>query len=244
MNWARKIALRWLLGWLLPASVLWAQPQETDDQRLERAAQLFEDGLRHQTGEKEPPDLKRALVYYSKALQVYPKGYPAPVPILYNAGLIHFHLENFQQAQALFIKSARAAQELKKIRPGEKNRQVAAEYEGLARNGIGSCLQKDGKLSDAERQFHSAVLIYPQLVAAHFNLINLLVQNERWAEAEKAIAEAEQLAPSSRYGIFKGRQGGRKGQEGIKGYGGITGILIVLGALVGYYFFLRLKKRG
>lgn len=244
MNRAPKTGLRWLLGWLLLASALFAQPQETDDQRLAQTAQLFEEGLRHQTGENEPPDLKRALGYYSQALKIYPQGYPDPVPILYNAGLIHFQLENFQQAQALFIKAARAAQELRKIRQSEEARRVAAEYEGLARNGYGSCLYKDGKLSEAEQQFRSATLLYPQLVEAHFNLINLLIRDERWAEAEKAIAVAENLAPSSSYGIFKGRQGGKKGREGIKGYGGLTGILVVLGALFGYYLFLRFRRRG
>jgi len=244
MNRAPMTALCWLLGSLLPASFLFAQSPETDEQRLDRAAQFFEQGLRFQTGEQEPPDLKRALDFYNKALQAYPQGYPDPIPILYNAGLIYYQLENYQRAQGLFIKAARAAKELAKIRDGEEGRRVTAEYEGLARNGYGSCLQKDGKLPEAEKQFRSAVLVYPQLVEAHFNLINLLTQEERWAEVEKAIAEAEELAPSSRYGIFKGREGGRKGGEGIKGFGGLTGIFIVLGALFGYYLFVRLRQRG
>lgn len=244
MSWAWKTALCWLLGWLLSGTVLFAQGPGTDEQRLQRAAQLFEEGLRHQTGDTEPPDLKRALDYYSKALQVYPQHYPDPVPILYNAGLIYFQFENFQRAQGLFLKAARAARELSNKRRGDEAKQVAAEYEGLARNGYGSCLQKDGKLSEAEQQFRSAALLYPQLVEAHFNLINLLVKEERWPEAEKAIAVAEELAPSSHYGIFKGRQKGKEGREGIKGFGGLTGILIVLGALCGYYFFMRLRKRG
>ena len=40
---------------------------------------------------------------------------------------------------------------------------------------------------------------------AHFNLINLLLKEDRRDEAKEVLVTASRLAPSSRYGLFEGR---------------------------------------
>ena len=243
MSWRPQLALSLLVGLALWAPVVTAEERGEDPPAFKQAVQLFEEGYRYQTGADGPPDLNRALILYHRALQEYPSGYPPLVPALYNTGHVHYVLKNYQQAKGYFIKAARGAQEIRDS-DGREAVKAADEYEALARNGLGSCLQKEDKLMEAEQQFRSAILLNPQLSQAHYNLLNLLFKQKRWEEAEKALREARELAPSPEYEVFEGRQKGQQGREGTGAFGGFIGILIVLAALLGYYFYTSLKRRA
>ena len=196
-----------------------------------KAREYFEKGYRYHTGEEGAPDLKRALSYYNKALRLDPQLFAA----LYNAGLAYYARKDYRRARILFTKAAVAAR-----REGER----AKEYESMARNGLGSALQKQKKYKAAEQQFRAAIHLYPALVEAHYNLINLLIEQERWEEAKRAMQAAEKAAPSSRYEIFTGRLRGREGREGSKAVGGGVGIAAVVGMILLYSLYLRARRRN
>lgn len=191
---------------------------------------LFDLGYAHQTGEGAIRDLEQALVLYQQALKLDPEL----VPALFNSGLIYFEQKEYARAEAFFIKTAHAA---RKVRVG------AADYEALARNGLGSCYQKKGAKAEAETQFRVALRLNPQLVEAYYNLANLMVEQKRLSEAEQVLAIAERQAPSAQYQVLRGRIGGKKGREGPAATGGKIGIAVLVGALLIYALFIRLRRR-
>lgn len=195
------------------------------------AQENFAQGFGYHTGKEGEPDLKRALAYYHKALQQDPELFPA----LYNAALIYHFQKNYKRALLLFNKAARAARSLE-----EKE----VESEALARNGLGNCYQMDGKLQEAKKQFGVAIRMHPQLVEAHYNLINLLIKEERWEEARQALISAEEVAPSSKYKIFTGRLKGREGRKGIKAVGGWIGVVAILALMLLYALYQRTRLRS
>jgi tetratricopeptide (TPR) repeat protein len=237
---AAMVALLLMLVW--SAVPVKAGQTGGGDEELDQAAQLFETGYQYQTGEGRERDLKRALAYYGKALQVYPDVYPEPFAALYNSALIYSELEQYRNAQRTFIRAVRAAQELSAERPGEDAQRLATRSEAMARSGLGTCYQRDGKLREAEQQYRIAIQKYPQLVEAHFNLLNVLGEQKRWDEMEMALARAAAAAPSSRYEIFRGRRAGQEGQSGLGAYGGVLGIGVIGAALAAYFVLLRVRR--
>ena len=83
----------------------------------------------------------------------------------------------------------------------------------MASSGLGSCLQKEGRLEEAETWFRTAIRKNPQLVEGHFNLVNLLLQQERREQARAALALASQQAPSPRYQLIVGRLEAKEGWD-------------------------------
>jgi len=230
MNPASGSSGQSLIGLALMVLFLFLGPMRVEGQMPNSSVrEAFAEGFAYHTGENGTQDLKRALVFYLKVLKVEPELFPA----LYNAALVYNDLKENAHAQRMFIKAAKAAR---------KEGDLATHYEALARNGLGACYQRDGKMPEAEKQFGIAIRMDPSLVEAHYNLINLLVKEERDAEAEKAIEAAERLAPSSRYEVLKGRQKAQESGEGTKAVGGTVGIVAILGALLFYSLYLRMRR--
>lgn len=229
MNPVSRSERQSLAVWVLMGLFMLLSPLRTDGQTVSPAQEAFAEGYAYHTGENGTKDLKRALLFYHKVLKVDPDLFPA----LYNAALIYTDLKENAHAQRMFIKAARAAR---------KAGDMATQYEALARNGLGTCYQRDGKMTEAEKQFGIAIRMNPALVEAHYNLINILVKEERDADAEKAIQVAEKRAPSSRYEILKGRQKAQESGEGNKAIGGTVGIVVIVGALLIYALYLRMRR--
>ncbi len=193
------------------------------------AEELFEMGFNYQTGEGLERDEKRALSYYADALRLKPELF-AP---LYNSALIYHDRGEYTRAQNLFIKAARAAAAL----GGD-----APRYESMARNGLGTCYQMQGKYESAEKQFDIARRIQSDFVEAHFNYINILVRDERLTEAANALKLADQIAPSDRYQRFRGQLSAKKQKESMEGFGGLGGVICIVLLILGYGIYLRRLK--
>jgi len=221
---------RTALGCLLALALLIKTRAEDGTASLTQAQEHFQQGYSYQTGEDKEKDLKKALAYYRRALKLAPNLFPA----LYNTALIYHYQKDYKRAQSFFIKAARAARQ---------EEEKAVEYEALARNGLGNCYQMQGNFREAEKQFSAAIHMHPQLVEAHFNLINLRIKEERWEEAQKALEVAKELAPSDRYEIFRGRLRSKEEQQGNPAVGGVLGIILFLMALVFYSLYLRRKRQ-
>ena len=188
------------------------------------AQQDFEKGRTYQTGEGVKQDLGMALKYYARALKSDPDFFPA----LYNTALVYYTQKKYTQAGKVFIKAAKVARN-----------QESREDEALAWNGLGSCYYKEGKVGNAEKKFRGAVQLNSSLVEAHYNLINLLVAEERWEKANEALDSAARSAPSPRYQIFKGRiKGGKSREEGDD----IEVKIGLIGLLVGVFLYWVYKK--
>ena len=175
-------------------------------------------------------DLDAALEYYEDALKFGPELFPA----LFNSAQIYYEKENYKKASNRFRKAASIA------RGGGA---MEASLEARALSGLGSCYQKTDKSKSAEKWFRAAIRKDPQLVEAHYNLVNLLVSQDREEEAKKALATADRLAPDIRYGIFEGRLKGKEGQEVTKAVAGKVAIVAVIALLLMYSFYLRLAKK-
>jgi tetratricopeptide (TPR) repeat protein len=190
------------------------------------AESYFEKGRIYHTGEEGVQDIEKALSYYKAALKRNGVLYPA----LYNSGLIYHQRQEYALAQTLFIKAAKAAAD---------SPQDAKRYGAMARNGLGSTYQKLGKKSQAEKQFGIAKRLFPSFVEAHYNHINLLLLQDRAKEARKALLVAEKLAPSERYGKFKGRLKVEEKREDSSWANSVLGIAAFIVLLWLYSLFLR-----
>ena len=245
----RGHGLMWMLifcGWiapLIPCGVGAAVPGKGGDAALDRVADLFAKGYQLQTGGERKQDLKQALLYYRKALKGYPAGYPEPFAVLYNSGLIYAQLKQNRNAQRYFIRAARAAQKLPEVRPGGDIARTAARLQALARNGLGTCYQRDGRMKAAEKQYRAAIQLDPELVEAHFNLLNLLSEQQRWDEMDQALAVAREAAPSSRYEFFEGRRAGKEGFKGHRLFSGMLGVGVTAAVLSVYFVVVRARRR-
>ena len=154
------------------------------------AEQDYEKGEQFHTGRDVEQDLDMALRYYGRAL----KADPAMFPALYNAAHIYYTQGKYGNATRYFTKAVKVARKDK-----------TPDREALARSNLGSCLQKQGKDEKAEKQFRAAIQLDRSLADAHLNLLNLLVSEERWEEAGKAMEAGKRLAPSPRYGLLEGK---------------------------------------
>jgi len=194
------------------------------------AAELFEMGYEYQTGEGQVRDEKRALAYYGEALKLQPELYAA----LYNAALIHHGRGEYTRAQNYFVKAARSA---------PKTGGQASLYEAMARNGLGSCYQMQGKYENAEKQFDVARRMSSGFVEAHYNYINILVRNERFDDARAALAVAEKMAQSDRYEKFKGRLTAKEKKDDLSGFGSVGGLLAFIFLILAYGLYIRRSKK-
>lgn len=188
----------------------------------------FERGFQYQSGNGVAIDMEMAQRYYKRALDKDPDLFPA----LYNTALIYYDGERYPDARVHFVKAARSAQG-----SGRK------PDEALARNGLGTCYQKTGKTGKAEREFAAAIQLAPSLVEAHFNLVNLLVAEERLEEAKRAKLRAEQWAPSDRYELFEGRMRGRESRATWQPVEIKIAVAIMIGGLFLYWIYVRIKRQ-
>ncbi len=191
------------------------------------AEELFAAGYSYQTGEGGQRDEKRALAYYVQALKLNPELYAA----LYNGALLYYQRGAYTRAQNYFVKAARAAKNL-----GEE----PSRYEAMARNGLGTCYQKQGKYKAAEKQFDLARRMQKDLVEAHYNYINLLVRDERPDKALAALEMAERLAPSDRYARLEGKLKAKEKKQDMSS-DGITGIALFIILMLAYGLYLQRK---
>ncbi len=194
------------------------------------AAEFFDIGYSYQTGEGVERDEKRALTYYAEALRENPDLF-AP---LYNTGLIYHDQGEYTRAQNYFITAAKASSSL-----GDD----AAQYEAMARNGLGTCYQQQGNYENAEKQFDIARRMQSDFVEAHYNYINILVRDERLEEATAALKMAESMAPSDRYEKFKGLLLAKQKKEHMGSMGGAGGLLVFILLVLAYGMYLRRAKR-
>ena len=166
-------------------------------QELSRSQELFGEGYAWHTGEGRAPDQDKALSYYRQAIKADPNLFEA----YSNAGLIYIGLEKYKNAEYYLGTAIRLAREREDIDVGT---------EAKVCSDLGTCYYKWGDYRKAEKWFRGAIRLDPGLSEAHYNLINLLLMEERRDEVEVALREAARLAPSERYTVFKGRLKGRE----------------------------------
>ena len=188
----------------------------------------FNLGFQYQSGDGVAVDLDMAQRYYKRALDKEPGLFPA----LYNTALIYYEKERYKDSRLFFVKAAKSAQT-----SGSK------KDESLARNGLGTCYQKIGKRAKAEAEFAAAIQLETSFVEAHYNLINILVSEERLEEAAAAKDRAQHFAPSDRYEIFEGRMRGRASRAAWGGPEIKIAALIMIVGLFMYWMYVRIKSK-
>lgn len=193
------------------------------------AAYLFEQGYAHQVGDGVDRDTKRALAYYTEAIRLDPTLY-AP---LYNAALIYHEQGNYPHAQNYFLKAAKSA---------SKMGTDAKLYGAMARNGLGTCLQKLEKYQAAEKQFDIARRMSTGLVEAHYNYINILVREDRIKEAVAALKMADKMAPGDRYERFRGILAVKQKKEKDDNHGYVVGLILFVLLFFAYGLYLKRSK--
>ena len=162
-------------------------------QGLAQAQEHFQQGRAYHTGEgRVEVDLEKALRHYLQAIKIHPTFYEAHV----NTGKIYFARNDYRRAKYHLNEAIKQARGRPDIPPSEEARITS---------DLGSCFHKEGNLAAAEKWFRGAIHLDPGLVEGHYNLINLLLADERPEEARQQMRTAQQLAPSPRYGIFEGR---------------------------------------
>jgi tetratricopeptide (TPR) repeat protein len=159
--------------------------------------EVFREGYAWHTGEGRTPDLTKALRFYRQAIKADPDLFEA----FSNAGLIYIALEDYKNAEYYLGQAIRLAREREDIDVGA---------EAKVSSDMGSCYYKWGDYREAEKWFRGAIRIDPGLSEARYNLINLMLKEERREEVQDALSVAARLAPSDRYGIFEGRLKGRE----------------------------------
>ena len=196
--------------------------------QLTKAEKEYQKGEKFHLGEGVDEDLEMALRYYKRSLDMQPGIFHA----LLNSGIIYHEQEKYKHAINFFVRSVKAAR-----KAGSRGQ------EAQARSNLGVSYQKDGQTGKAESQFRAALKMDNSLVEAYYNFANLLIAEERFAEADKILQRANQLAPDYRYQNLKGKikSGGGKGMLGATELG-----IVIGGFLVGlflYLLYLKVKAR-
>jgi tetratricopeptide (TPR) repeat protein len=162
-------------------------------QSLTQAQQYFQQGTEYHIGSGgKKVDLEKALQRYRQALRLDPQFYEAHV----NAGKVYFARKDYRRAKVHFSDAIKAAR---------RRTDIAVADEARVSSDLGGCYFKEGNLAEAEKWFRGALGLDPTLVEAHYNLINLLLSDDRVDEARRQMTVAAEVAPSERYGIFRGR---------------------------------------
>jgi tetratricopeptide (TPR) repeat protein len=166
-------------------------------QPLTAAQKAFHQGYAYHTGEGQEANLDLARRYYLQAVKHDPTLFPA----LSNLALIYYGAKNYKKAKYYYSEAIKAARGSDDI-TGHQEAKVSSE--------LGACYFQEGKLLEAEKWFRAAIAHDSGLVEAHYNLINLLLKQDHRDEARQAMAIAERVAPSTRYGLFEGRLRGKQ----------------------------------
>lgn len=175
--------------------LIWALllPVAVAGQQSTPAQQAFQQGYAQQTGvDGAEPDLDLALRYYGQALRLDPLFYEAHA----NAGQIYYQRRKYKRAKYHFgeaIKLARSRED------------ISEAAEARVASDLGGCYFQRDELKEAERWLRGAVGLDPTLAEAHYNLINLLLRQDRIDEARQQLAIAQREAPSESYGKIIGR---------------------------------------
>ena len=183
---------------LVPA--LLTHAQSVHAQELTEAQQYFQQGYELHTAEGDERNEDKALKYYRQALKLDPELFPA----LSNAALIYYGRRDYKRAKHFYSEAIKSARADENIPPSQ---------EAKLYSDLGGCYFQEGNLKKAEDWFRAAIQIDSGLVEAHYNLINLMLKEDRTVEAKEALAIASSQAPSSRYGLFEGRLKSQKSMQ-------------------------------
>jgi len=215
-------------GLLLCMAGLLCMSRPAEAQELTRAQQYFEQGYAYHTGDGAERDLGRALSLYKEALKHDPKMFEAHS----NLARVYYAQEKYRYARDYFRRGIDIARSRGDVPAGTVARDCS---------DLGGCYYQEGRLEDAEQWFRFAIQQDPTFVGAHYNLINALMKHGHLAEARQAIAVAEKLAPSPRYGIFKGRLASQEGEYGLNSPWLWLTLAVLAGALIGVSAYFRAK---
>ncbi len=166
-------------------------------QPLTAAQEAFQKGYAYHTGEGQEANQDLARRYYLQAVKLDPTLFPA----LSNLGLIYYGTKNYKKAKYYYSEAIKAAR---------GNDGITGREEAKVSSDLGGCYFQEGNLLESEKWFRAAIAQDTGLVEAHYNLINLLLKQDRRDEARMAMAVAERVAPSTRYGLFEGRLRGKQ----------------------------------
>ncbi|MFH1570792.1 MAG: tetratricopeptide repeat protein [Gemmatimonadota bacterium] len=220
----RRLGL-WLA--LLVAAV-WVGPAAAQD--LTPAQRHFEQGYAYQMGDGVKQDLEMALRHYREAIKLDPAMFEANV----NAAQLYFRRGELQYAMQYFSQAITIAR---------SREDISTEEEARACSDLGVCYFQKGSMKEAEQWFRFAIRRDPSLAEAHYNLINLLVKENRVAEARQAMEVASRQAPSTRYGFFEGRLRSKESHEEWFPAWMQIAAAIFLGSLVAYALYHRLTRQ-
>jgi|GEM_PF-724809 len=185
-------AMMWTISLFIAINAL-----SVEAQSLTAAQGAFQKGYAYHTGEGQEADLDLARRYYLQAVKLDPSLFPA----LSNLALIYYGTKDHKKAKYYYSKAIKAAR---------ASDEISLQQEAKVSSDLGGCHYQEGNLREAERWFRAAITHDSGLVEAHYNLINLLLKEDRREEARLAMAVAEQVAPSTRYGLFEGRLRGKQ----------------------------------
>ena len=194
------------------------------------AQEAYQKGYAHHTGEGQKQDLEAARRYYHQAVKLDPTLFPA----LSNLALIYYGTKNYKQAKKYYIAAIKAAR---------GSDEITTRQEAKVSSDLGGCYYQEGNQLEAEKWFRAAIGYDSALVEAHYNLINLLLSQDRRKEARLALTLASQMAPSTRYGLFEGRLRGKQSWDEWNP----TWVKVIVGLLaivaIGLPLLLWLKNR-
>jgi len=120
---------------------------------------------------------------------------------LSNLALIYYGSKDYKNAKRYYTQAIKAAR---------NSDDISHREEAKVSSDLGGCYFKEDNLPAAEKWFRAAIAFDPALVEAHYNLVNLLLKEDRREEARQELTVAAQLAPSTRYGLFEGRLRGKQ----------------------------------
>tara|TARA_Y100000588_G_scaffold326049_1_gene360241 strand:- start:380 stop:1006 length:627 start_codon:yes stop_codon:yes gene_type:complete len=193
------------------------------DAQLTQAQKLVDEGYKFQIGEGVERNEELALKHYKEALKLNENQIDAR----FNAALIYYGQGKYKLAGHQYNKIAKWA--------GTKQPEVGAK----ARNMLGSCLQMTENLKEAENQFRLAIKLAPSQFKSHFNLINLMVIQNRIEEAKEVLKTAKTYAHSERYEAIESKIRGIESREDWEPKGTKIAILALAVVLFLYWAYKR-----
>ena len=218
-------SVRWPLVALLLAST------GVGAQELSKAQQQFERGFAFHTAEEDERDLDRAIKWYRAAIKSDPQFFEA----YSNAGLVYYELEKYGTAKRYLGKAIELAR---------KRDDIAGGTEAQLLSDMGGCYFQEGNNRDAEKWFRGAIRKDPGLAEAHYNLINLLMKEDRREEVKAALELAKRVAPDIRYGQIEGRLKGKEsGEEWNPTWVKVLAALLAISVVV-YTVYVATRSRG
>ena len=216
--------MRWPLVALLLAST------GVGAQELSKAQQQFERGFAFHTAVKEERDLDQAIKWYRAAIKSDPQFFEA----YSNAGLAYYELEKYGTAKRYLGEAIKLAR---------KRDDIDAGTEAQLSSDLGGCYFQEGNNREAEKWFREAIRKDSGLAEAHYNLINLLMKEDRREQAKAAMEVAKRVAPDVRYGQIEGRLKGKESwEEWNPTWVKVIAVVLVIGVVV-YTVYVATKGR-